>query len=370
MQPPADQRVGLLGPIEIRIGNSCRPVTGIRRKAVLAVLALAAGRTVSVGRLIDIVWSGDPPATAANTLQSHIWYLRGLFRTRDAIVAAAPGYRLALPGDATDLRTAERLVAQAEKVAQVRDRVALLRSALAQWRSRPLADLRVILWFEAEARRLERLHANVSTALVDAQRALGEHAALLLELEDLARQRPLDEALHGRLMLALYRSGRQADAFAVFRDVRVRLREEVGSDPGRPLRELETAMLRQDPSLEASDEAVAAVPPAGGPGVVPAQLPPALPNLVGRRAELRLIDDGAGAQRGRTGDGDLRGVRATGRRQDLARRRLVTRRCGGLPGRSALREPPRIRTRRLGDGPGGRPPWFLEALGVPPQRIP
>ncbi|HEX6871063.1 MAG TPA: BTAD domain-containing putative transcriptional regulator, partial [Micromonosporaceae bacterium] len=296
--PQADQQVRLLGPVDIRLGPTEQQVAGTRRKAVLALLALNAGQTVSVDRLIDIVWTDSPPATAANTLQSHVSHLRGLFRSRDAIVAVAPGYRLDLAGDTTDLITAQRLIAAAGRAERPDERVAQLRSALALWRARPLADLAGSEWFDAQAERIERVRSDAFNALIDARLNLGEHAALVPELEQLASQHPFDEALHSQLMLALYRSGRQADAFEVYRGIRNRLLDELGIDPGRSLRDLETAMLRQDPTLDPPAAAPATIittsTAAGalrGPDVVPAQLPPALAHFVGRQAEFDRLDE-------------------------------------------------------------------------------
>ncbi|HEX6870064.1 MAG TPA: BTAD domain-containing putative transcriptional regulator, partial [Micromonosporaceae bacterium] len=293
----AQQQVRLLGPIDIQIDGALQSVTGTRRKAVLAVLALAAGATVPADRIIDLVWSGDGPATAMNTLQSHISQLRKLFLSRDAIVAVAPGYRLELgDGDTTDVRAAERLVAAAERAGTVEERAAKLRSALALWRGNALAELDGIGWFDAQVERLERLRTKAFSALLDARLRLGEHVALVPELETLAREHPYDEALHGQLMLTLYRSGRQSDALSVYRTIRDRLRDDLGIDPGRALRDLETAMLRQDASLDPplGPVAVAAVQVATAGRVpaptVPAQLPSALAHLVGREPDLERLD--------------------------------------------------------------------------------
>jgi DNA-binding SARP family transcriptional activator len=286
----ANPQVRLLGPVDVLVDGEAAPVAGARRKALLAALALHAGHTVSVDSLIDAVWSGDAPATAANTLQSHVSFLRGVLRSRPAIVAAPPGYRLDLGPDGTDLQVAQRLIAQAARAAEPAERLAPLRMALGLWRSRSLADLIEIPWFDGQAERLERLRADAVSALVDARLALGEHAALVPELAELVRARPFDEALHSQLMLALYRSGRQADALEVHRELRERLADQLGIDPGRAIRDLETAMLRQDPSLDAPGTLVTVGSPAMEPGVVPAQLPPTLPYLVGREAEMAALD--------------------------------------------------------------------------------
>ncbi|WP_432837825.1 AfsR/SARP family transcriptional regulator [Dactylosporangium sp. CA-092794] len=290
MPRPEDQHVRLLGPIGVVLHGTAVPVAGVRRKAVLAALALSPGQIISAERLIDIVWSDNVPATAGNTLQQHVSHLRGLFRTRDAIVAAAPGYKLDLAGDATDLRTAERLIARAERIEDPAARAAALRGALDLWHSPALADLQEIDWFGAEAGRIELLRTAAFTALVDARLAMGEHTALAGELQALAPHHPLDEVLHAQLILALYRCGRQADALGVLRQIRERLADDLGVDPGRRLRGLETAMLRQDPALEPHPPAVATAPAVHAP-VAPAQLPPAMPHFVGRHGELERLDE-------------------------------------------------------------------------------
>src|SRR5207247_3040714 len=170
--------------------------------------------------------------------------------------------------------------------------VAHLREALALWRGRPLADLAGLAWLEQQAGRLELLREQIRHALSDARLAAGEHRQLIPELEQAAADHPLDEQVHAQLMTALYRSGRQADALAVYQRLRSTLAEELGLAPGPALRELETAILRQDASLDASAPAAslpAAAPPAP-PVPVPAQLPPPVAAFAGRDAELARLD--------------------------------------------------------------------------------
>jgi len=148
-----------------------------------------------------------------------------------------------------------------------------------------------VAWLEEQAERLELLRLRVRQALSEARLAAGEHAQLVPELEEMAADHPLDERIHEQLMLALYRSGRQADALAVYHRLRGTLDEELGIGPGQALRDLETAILQQDPALDAPE-------PAGVPAAprmpVPAQLPPAVPAFTGRSAELASLDALAG----------------------------------------------------------------------------
>ena len=251
------------------------------------MLALTAGEIVSSDRLVDAVWGDRPPPTAANTLQAHMSYLRGVLGSRTAIVSRPPGYVLDLGAEATDLQLAERLISDGRRSADPARRAAELRAALALWRGRPLLDVAGVSWLDGQAERLAKLRQEAVHALLDARLALGEHAALLAELERLAGQHPHDERLHGQLMLALYRAGRQADALAAYQRLRCALGEELGVDPGPALRELHAAILRQDASLEL----VAPLGKAAAPvDVVPAQLPGTVDGFVGREDQLAALD--------------------------------------------------------------------------------
>ena len=262
---------------------------GARRGAVLAVLALHCGEVVSTGRLVDVVWGDNAPPTVVNTLQAHVSYLRGVLGSKAAINARRPGYVLDLGADSTDVQLAERLLRQGTQSADPVQGARLLEAALALWRGRPLADLAGLPWLEEQAERLDLLGVQVKLALSEARLAGGEHLALVPDLEQLAAERPLDEQVHAQLMLALYRSGRPADALAAYRRLRMTLDEELGIDPGHELRDLEAAILRQDPGLDAPRSAAA--PTLTSPRIpVPAQLPSALSVFAGRDAELASLD--------------------------------------------------------------------------------
>jgi DNA-binding SARP family transcriptional activator len=289
----------LLGPLDVVADGVARPVQGERRKAVLAVLALGHGEVVATGHLLDAVWGDDVPPTAANTLQRHISYLRGVLGDAAAIVARSRGYVLSIDGsvgsvgsvgsidgDGTDVAIAERLVARAAEEPHAEVRVGLLREALRLWRGRALADLPRRGWWLEQAERLDELWLRATRLLVETRLARGEHDELVPELRDLVAEHPYDEALHGQLMLALYRGGRQADALAAYRRLRETLDADLGIEPGPALRALEIAVLRQDPELRPP----AAVAPHAASAVVPAQLPPAVPGFVGRAAELARLD--------------------------------------------------------------------------------
>ncbi|WP_410815522.1 BTAD domain-containing putative transcriptional regulator [Micromonospora sp. 050-3] len=275
-------RVRLLGPVEVVVAGSPQAVNGVRRKAVLATLALHAGRVVSVDRLIDVVWGDQLPATAANTLQRHVSYLRGVLGEPGSIVARQPGYLLDTGPDSTDVQAAERLIDLARRSSDRNERVKHLTAAVALWRGPPLADVAGSAWLEEQAEHLARLRLEAERSLAEARLSVGEHAELVPGLERLVRQHPFDEHLHAQLMLALYRDGRQGEAVATYRRLRDNLRENLGLDPGPRLRDLECAILRQDTSI--------AAPAVAAPTRVAAQLPPPVPTFTGRDAELAVLD--------------------------------------------------------------------------------
>jgi len=286
-------QVRLLGPVDVVVGGAARTVSGQRRKAVLATLALRVGEIVSIDRLADVVWGDGMPPTALNTLQRHVSYLRTVLGSKAVIFARPPGYVLDLGDEGTDIRLAERLLRQADLLADPARAAADLRQALALWRDTPLADVAGIAWFEQQADRLSLLRGQIERALVQARLASGEHAQLVPELERMVADHPLDEGLHAELMRALYHCGRQADALAAYQRLRAILGEQLGIDPNQALQELETAILRQDASLSLDTPAGAVILPRAAacpPVPVPAQLPPAVAGFVGRDAELASLD--------------------------------------------------------------------------------
>ncbi|RAO11057.1 AfsR/SARP family transcriptional regulator [Micromonospora noduli] len=275
-------RVRLLGPVEVVVAGSSQAVNGVRRKAVLATLALHAGRVVSIDRLIDVVWGDQLPATAANTLQRHVSYLRAVLGEPLSIVARQPGYLLDTGPDSTDVQAAERLIELARRSTDRNEQVRHLTAAVALWRGPPLADVAGSAWLEEQAEHLARLRLEAERSLAEARLSVGEHAGLVPGLERLVRQHPFDEHLHAQLMLALYRDGRQGEAVATYRRLRDNLRENLGLDPGPRLRDLECAILRQDTAI--------AAPAAAAPMRVAAQLPPPVPTFTGRDGELAALD--------------------------------------------------------------------------------
>ncbi|GAB3661920.1 hypothetical protein GCM10027589_24530 [Actinocorallia lasiicapitis] len=273
--------VRLLGPVDVTVDGNVHPTPGLRRKAVLARLAMRPGEVVSVDGLIDAVWGGDHPATAQNTLQSHVSYLRRVLGAHDVITARAPGYRLAHA--TTDLRLAEDLIEEAQAQISPERRLSLLDQALRLWRGRPLADVTELPWFAHEAERLERVRRDAQRTAVECKLELGLHTKLVPELEALTDRYPFDEDLQAQLVIAMYRSGRQADALAIVRRTRIRLRDELGIDLSAQLRELESAVLRQDPGLDL----VKPTPAALG---APVRTVSSTPSLVERAAAIEAIE--------------------------------------------------------------------------------
>ena len=288
-------QVRLLGPVDVVTDGGPRVVSGARRKAVLATLALHDREVVSVSRLVDVVWGEAAPPNATNSLQAHVSYLRGVLENKAAIRAHPPGYVFDLGAESTDVQVAERLLRQGSQSEDPVYGVRQLEAALALWRGEALADLADLAGFEDQARRLDLLCLQVKRALAEARLAAGEHMQLVPGLEELAAEHPLDERIHAQLMMALYRCGRQADALAVYRRLRHTLGDQLGIDPGQLLRDLETAILQQDPSLDGpmTDTPPAVVRLSEAPvpvAPVPAQLPSAVPAFAGRGGELDSLD--------------------------------------------------------------------------------
>ncbi len=247
--------IRLLGPIDAVIDGVPRPVQGRRRKAVLAVLALRRGEIVSTDLLSEIVWDPQQTEVNVNTLQRHISHLRRVLGDPAVIVSRPPGYVLQLDPQSVDVEIAEHLAKQGTRSVEPARRAEHLHAALRLWRGKALADVAGMPWLDEQAEHLDQLWLQASRALIEARLALGEDTVLIPQLERLTREHPLDEQLHADLMIALYRSGRQADALSVFRRLRRTLDEELGIDPSPQLRELESAVLRQDVVLQAAPAA-------------------------------------------------------------------------------------------------------------------
>ena len=239
----------ILGPLEVVDGDRPLTLKGSRLRALLVLLLTSANEVVSADRLIDELWGAQPPRAASNALQYHVSQLRKALASENLIETREPGYLIRLEPDQLDLLRFERLLGDAQKAPP--DHAArLLGEALALWRGPALADLAREPFAQAEIRRLEELRVVALERRIDADLTLGRRAELVGELEALTRQHPYREALRSQLMLALYGSGRQAEALDVYRDTRRLLVDELGIEPGPAIQQLEQAILRQDPALD------------------------------------------------------------------------------------------------------------------------
>ena len=228
----------LLGPLEAHLEDGPIEFGPRKQRAVLAMLALEPGRTVSADRLAEGLWGDALPPTAQKMVQLYVSRLRRVFDGNGAsIVTHGRGYALKLPEDDVDAVRFERLLDTHP------------RDALALWRGAPLADLADEPFAAAEIRRLEELRLRATELAIDADLAAGRHAEVIGELHALVAQEPLRERLQAQRMLALYRAGRQADALEAYRAARTALVEQIGVEPGAELRRLHEQILAQDPAL-------------------------------------------------------------------------------------------------------------------------
>jgi predicted ATPase/DNA-binding SARP family transcriptional activator len=268
--------IRLLGPVEAAVSETAVPLGPPRQRAVLAMLALAAPDVVSTDRFVDGLWGEDPPAKPMAALQVFVHGLRKALAAADPTVTVervAPGYRIS--GVETDVRRFEKLLARAGEAVDDSEGEAALREALSLVRGPALADLRESPFAGPECVRLDELRWLAEEQWYDARLRLGEHAALITDLEVRVRDHPTRERFWGQLMTALYRADRQADALATYARARDVLADELGIDPGQALQQLEIAVLRQDPGLVAPVR-----PPRPGEPTVPPG--PAAPRAAGR----------------------------------------------------------------------------------------
>jgi class 3 adenylate cyclase/tetratricopeptide (TPR) repeat protein len=240
----------ILGPLEVVDGDTTVALGGVRQRTLLAILLLNANEVVSADRLVDELWGERSPESGRGALQVRVSQLRKALGDGGAqLLTRAHGYVLSLDRDQLDLQRFERLVREAG-AAEPPAAAAKLREALALWRGPPLADLAYESFAHAAIGRLEGLRLDAIEKRIDADLALGHHGGLIAELDELVAEHPLREHLRAQLMLALYRCGRQTDALEVYRRTSSELSVELGLSPGRELKDLESAILNQDPSLE------------------------------------------------------------------------------------------------------------------------
>jgi DNA-binding SARP family transcriptional activator/DNA-binding beta-propeller fold protein YncE len=247
----------ILGPLEVADQDREVLLGGGRQRSVLALLLLHANEVISSERLIDELWGDTPPPTAAKTVQVYVSQLRKSLRNGEPdgpLLTRGRGYVLQVGPDELDLQRFERALADGrdalggdapEQAAEI------LREGLALWRGPPLADFAYEPFAQAEIARLEELRLTAVEQRIEADLALGRHAQVVGELETLVAAHPLREGLRRQLMLAFYRCDRQAEALDAYRDGRRHLVDELGIEPSSSLRELNDAILAQDPALGA-----------------------------------------------------------------------------------------------------------------------
>ena len=287
-------RFQVLGPLEVEADDGPVVLGGPKERLLLALLLTRPNRVVSVEALLRGLWGEQPPPTAGKTLQSHVKRLRRALepsRARGAagevLVTRQPGYLLRVAPGALDATRFEELTAagrQALADGSVELAGSLLREALGLWRGRAFEEFLDADFGAAESDRLAELRLVALEDRLEADLRLGRHRDLVAELEGLLRDHPLRERLWAQLLLALYRSGRQADALLAYQRARSILVEELGIDPGAELRRLHAAILAQDPGLDLQ------APAEAGPArELPEALQPLGPAFVGRTAELAWL---------------------------------------------------------------------------------
>jgi DNA-binding SARP family transcriptional activator/tetratricopeptide (TPR) repeat protein len=303
---------GILGPLQV---NGVDVTLPAKQRIVLAVLLLNANRVTPVDALTDALWDDAPPASARTTMQGYIKQLRQnvVLQVGERVVTRPPGYLIeARPGELdldrfTGLRDRAR---DSSKAGDWESAATLYADALALWRGAPLGDIPSAMLRRTEVPRLAELRIAAIESRIGADLRLGRHHDLVAELRQLASGERLREELHGQLMLALYRCGRQAEALEVFRDVDRRLRDELRVSAGPELRELHQRILAADPELAiAGDTGPATVmasrraSPGTGPATrgkpvlvaPPAQLPADTVDFTGRDEQVKLLTDLLGA---------------------------------------------------------------------------
>jgi len=271
-RPPGGADFRLLGPVEVVVDGRAIELGGVKQRALLALLVLHANEVVSHDFLIDELWGERPPASAAHSIVVYVSRLRKALRVLGADEApmlgtAAGGYVLRVDPARIDLKRFERALEEGGRAlaaGAVADAADILRGASAEWRGEPLSDLDTEPFAEAESWRLQELRLAALGLRIDADLLLGRHAELVAELELLVRRNPLNERVCAQLMVALYRSGRQARALEVYHTTRRLLVDELGIEPGANLERLERAILRQDGELEPPAIAPPAIAPAAG----------------------------------------------------------------------------------------------------------
>ncbi len=243
------QEFRLLGSLEVLGDEGPLPLAGQRQRALLAILLLDAGRVVPTDRLIDQLWGERPPATATTSLHNAVSQLRRLLGA-GALETRSPGYVLHVERERIDAVRFERLLDEARR-ADPEAKGRKLREALGLWRGPALAEFTFDAWAQPAANRLEELRLAALEQRIDADLELDRHGDVIGELDALVREHPLRETFRRQQMLALYRSGRQAEALEAYQDARARFVDELGIEPGPELKQLQAEILRHEAGIAA-----------------------------------------------------------------------------------------------------------------------
>jgi DNA-binding SARP family transcriptional activator/ABC-type branched-subunit amino acid transport system substrate-binding protein len=276
---------GILGPLEVSESGRRVVIGGGKQRALLAILLLHRNEVVSIDRLIEWLWRGEPPATAAKIVQLYVSQLRKALGSEE-LVTQPPGYVLRVQPGQLDADRFEHLLTEARRAladGAAQEASEQLRDADGLWRGHPLSDFSYEDFAQQEIGRLEELRLAALEERVEADLALGRHADLVAELEALVARHPLRERLRAQLMLALYRCGRQAEALDAYQEARRMLDQELGLEPGQALQDVQRGILRHDPALE---------PPPRVEPLVRARIAAVIPPLLRRRSAALLVAGG------------------------------------------------------------------------------
>jgi DNA-binding SARP family transcriptional activator len=380
-------RFQLLGTLRIGDGTTWSEIRAAQQRLVLAILLIEAGQVVSTDRLIDEIWGERPPRAAVGTIQGYVMHLRralggrrperGLRRPRPPIeyrrdgagtlVTRGRGYQLDVEPDDLDATVFERTVDAGKRSLAGGDltaAVAALADALALWRGPAMADVPATPTVVAEAQRLEQARLAAIELRLGAQLDLGQHTEVVGELHRLVQEHPLREGLWAQLMLALFRSGRRAEALDAYQQARTRLVDELGLEPGQQLRQLQADILGDAPTLSRRA-------PVRDAAVTPAQLPPDVAGFTGRDAQLARLDGLLPAPDDR--HPTVLVISTIAGTAGVGKTALAThwghRVAGRFPDGQLY-----VNLRGYGPVPALRPiaalARFLHALGVPPSKVP
>jgi DNA-binding SARP family transcriptional activator/tetratricopeptide (TPR) repeat protein len=310
---------GVLGPLQVVAGDSEEPraVSASRLRALLAVLLWKANRPVPLDELAEMVWDGAPPGGAREAVRALVMRLRRQLDKQAAarIVTRAPGYAIEVSGgelDAERFETLTREAGAAVRAARWAQAACTAAEALALWRGTPLVDVPSQMLRDLWVPRLDQLHVQALEWRIEADLHEGRHDQLIPELRDLAARHRLREHFHGQLMLALVRSGRQAEALAAYQAARRMLADELGIDPSPELRQLHERILAGDASLMMPPTAAEAAQPVPAAAPIPRQLPDASPEAGTTNHGTAGLDVvGAGETAGDTWPGEVADTTAT-----------------------------------------------------------